>query len=346
LFFSCFLYFLKPLILATYTFIIAIISFSISSSGSNFSGSLIIVIFPFEYLVIISSINSKPNLVNLSLWATTNSFDSKNRNINNRELKLDVEPLRHHFIIIKNFWRAGKRMNDTNVGIVYEYNEKKDINITAQGLIARFCGNDKQYNNESSPYLFGNIDTLKEYIEFMKNNCDFKIADYMSQKLVVSDGEIIKHKPSVIDSIKTGQDTNELYSKKDYIDVPRMIVIEDELYKKISVDNNRISHNAEQIIIDYLKNNDIDNLYKYVSEYKKIQITIPEAGDNYKKHIIGVERCISTNKPYKSMIGKKDEFSNAWVAYVDKFSRPKKIYFLIYHGKKYFEFKNKNIINV
>jgi hypothetical protein len=68
LFFSCLLYFLNPLILATYTFIIAIISLTISSSCSNLSGSLIIIIFPFEYLVIISSINSKSNLVNLSLW--------------------------------------------------------------------------------------------------------------------------------------------------------------------------------------------------------------------------------------------------------------------------------------
>jgi hypothetical protein len=49
-------------------------SLTIYSSGSNFSGSLIIAIFHFSYLVIISSIYSKPNLVNLLIWATTNSF--------------------------------------------------------------------------------------------------------------------------------------------------------------------------------------------------------------------------------------------------------------------------------
>lgn len=67
-----FLYFLNPFIFATYTPIIAIISFTNSSSGSNLSFSLNTIIFPFEYLVINSSISSYPNLVNLSANLYTN----------------------------------------------------------------------------------------------------------------------------------------------------------------------------------------------------------------------------------------------------------------------------------
>jgi hypothetical protein len=172
----------------------------------------------------------------------------------------------------------------------------------------------------------------------MKSKCNFKISEYTSQKLIISDGEIIKYKPSVISSIKTGDD-NDYYSKKDYIDVPRMIEINDELYNKIFTTNNDSKSN---IIINYLKNNDTCNLYNYISKYKRIKITIPEEGENYKKHIISVERHIKLNKPYKSEISKKDEFNNVWVAFVDKYSNPKKIYFLIYHGEKYKKLKQKD----
>ena len=72
--YSIVLYFLKPLIFATYTFIIDIISFTNSSSGSNLSFSFRTIIFPPEYFSISSSKNSNPNLVNLSLYATTTSF--------------------------------------------------------------------------------------------------------------------------------------------------------------------------------------------------------------------------------------------------------------------------------
>ena len=68
------LYFLNPFIFATYTFNIDITSFTNSSSGSIKSLWFNIIIFPFEYLLINSSINSNPNLVNLSLYATTTSF--------------------------------------------------------------------------------------------------------------------------------------------------------------------------------------------------------------------------------------------------------------------------------
>ena len=72
--FFLFLYFLKPFIFAVYTFNICKTSYTNSSSGSFILYSFSIIISPFEYSFIISSINSKPNLVNLSLNATTNLF--------------------------------------------------------------------------------------------------------------------------------------------------------------------------------------------------------------------------------------------------------------------------------
>ena len=65
--FYIFLYFLNPFIFAVYTFSICNTSSTSSSFGSFSSFSFSIIISPFEYSFIISSIRSKPNLVNLSL---------------------------------------------------------------------------------------------------------------------------------------------------------------------------------------------------------------------------------------------------------------------------------------
>ena len=74
IFFTSFLYFLKPFIFATNTFIIANIS-SDNSISVVFSSSLFIIfISAFEYVFNMFSINSYPNLANLSLYAITNSF--------------------------------------------------------------------------------------------------------------------------------------------------------------------------------------------------------------------------------------------------------------------------------
>ena len=72
--FKIYLYFLNPFIFDIYTFIIIIISFIISSSVVVSSSLFIISISPSEYSFIISSINSYPNLANLSLYATTTLF--------------------------------------------------------------------------------------------------------------------------------------------------------------------------------------------------------------------------------------------------------------------------------
>jgi hypothetical protein len=301
-----------------------------------------------KYHIIRSSEKKRGELIK---WCKDNdfiysSFDSKNRSFDNSELYLDSEHLyKHTFIIIKNFWRAGKRMNDANIGIVYEYNETQDINITSQGLIARFCGNDKQYNNCSSPYFFGNVNTLIKYIKWMDKKCNFRIADYTSRNLIVSDGELIKHKSSFISGLQSGKEEL-LYSKKAYIAVPIKIDISDEIFNQISSNGNTINSNALNIIKDYLKNTN-EYLYKYVSEYKNAKLTIPIQDYSYKRHIIDTQKCMELNNVCKTDIKKEDKYNNMWAGFIDVRSMPKQIYFLIYHGEKYKELKQQfNTINV
>ena len=274
-------------------------------------------------------------------------YDSNNRSNDNIELCLDNEHLNEHtFIIIKNFWRAGKRMNDSHIGIVYEYNEKIDINITAQGLIARFCGNDKQNNNNMSPYFFGNSETLKEYINFMEKECNFRIADYTSKNLKVAGGQLIDHNKSAMNGISQNNQKI-LYERKDYIEIPKVINISDEIFNKISSDSINLNSNAQIVIKDYLKINNEQDLYKYINTYKCAKITIPTSEYNYKRHIIDTRKCLESNNVCKTDIKKEDKFNNMWAAFIDKKSIEKKIYFLVYHGEKYKKLnESSDIINV
>jgi len=293
-----------------------------------------------KYHIIRCSEKKRKELVE---WCNINKFsckpfDSYNSVDKQRDCEwLNEEPKEHQFIVIKNFWRAGKRMIDKHIGIIYEYNDTKNIDITAQGLIARFCGNDKQSKKSDAPYFFGNISILIEYIEFIKSKCDFNISDYHSKKIEIVEGEVKQVKPSFAYNISPKKTKAKGYSSRDYIHIPKCIDIDDELYSKIANINDTIKSNACQIIIDYLYKNDI---YEYVSTYKNVKLTIPQSDNSYKRHIIDTKQCISQGKVCKTDIGKEYKYENVWVGFIDCRSEPKKIYIIIYNGMKYENLKN------
>ena len=89
-----------------------------------------------------------------------NDFDYKYHNSSERdenfEENLKNEPEKHTFYLIKQFFRAGKRLTDTYIGIAYEYSAMIDMEKTPQGLVGRFCGNNKNNNKNNSPYFYCN----------------------------------------------------------------------------------------------------------------------------------------------------------------------------------------------
>lgn len=256
------------------------------------------------------------------------------------------EPIHHTFIIIKGYWRAGKRMKDKHVGIVYEYNPNKDIDITAQGLVARFCGNDKLMNTKVSPRLFCKIDTIKEYINFINKECNFHFANYTSNKIKVTDGEVIKSKETIISNLNTFvNDKNRLIEKKDYIDIPIEINIESIFDKIVNKNNNKyeVLINAENILLQFLSiNQDNIEIYNKIINNKmiKAKITVPDPDnkDNYKRHIIDTRSCINRNAVCKTDINdKKYKYKNVWVGFID--INQKSILLILYYGER----RNNNI---
>jgi len=119
-----------------------------------------------------------------------NSWISKSHNCETREdtdILFDTPPIQHTFILIKGFWRAGKRLNDRHIGIMYEGPSNiPDLNVVAQSLAGRACGNDKQTPGPGTPIIYCHRQSLEDYITWYNGGGHFNTA-YQSRHLK-SDG--------------------------------------------------------------------------------------------------------------------------------------------------------------
>jgi hypothetical protein len=145
--------------------------------------------------------NQRPALDAMILKNKENGWISKEHNSDSREdtdILFETPPVQHTFIIIKNFWRAGKRLNDTNVGIVYEEPASTpDLNVVAQSLAGRLCGNDKQTPASGSPIIYCHKQSIVNYVNWFNSDGDFKKLVYNS-RVLKSDGEgFLYVKPSL-----------------------------------------------------------------------------------------------------------------------------------------------------
>jgi hypothetical protein len=284
-------------------------------------------------------------------WIKKNHYEVFKLDSDNQDSHIDERlsqsPIKHTFILIKNFWRAGKRMNDKNIGIVYENNQKKNIDVTAQGLVARFCGNDKQSNKLDSPTFFCNIETLKEYIKFIKENCDYSNADYTSQKLKIVNGQILKHHESLMSKIYDGNKKYaNLYTIKDYVEKPKSVKITDQEFKLIFENSSKIKY--QLFLDDILKNKtDIENkkLFELLKKYECVKFTIAEAAYSYKRHIVSIRNNMLNNKISAVDIPKIKEEKNVWVGFVDGKSEQKEVFIIINHGEKLKQLRGKKYDN-
>lgn len=122
---------------------------------------------------------------------------SANDRVGDIDHHMSTQPPQHVIILIKEFWRAGKRLNDTYVGVIHEpLTKAKDTNVTAQGLVGRMCGNDKQ-SGEDGPHMFCDVDRIHEYLAWIDAKGDWtKIRDYKSRGLTIKGGKKTSSKAS------------------------------------------------------------------------------------------------------------------------------------------------------
>jgi hypothetical protein len=111
--------------------------------------------------------------------------------VDDLDYHMGTRPKSHRFLLIKEFWRAGKRLNDTFIGIVHDA-PTEDVNVAAQGLAGRLCGNDKK-RGLGAPHVFSNTELIKQYIAWIDAKGDFsKVKKYTSAQLTIKNGRVKK----------------------------------------------------------------------------------------------------------------------------------------------------------
>jgi hypothetical protein len=125
----------------------------------------------------------------LTTMITENGWILKTHTSKSREdtdYLFDTRPSQHTIIIIKGFWRAGKRLDDKYLGAMYEGPSNiPDVNVIAQSLAGRACGNDKQIPSEQSPLIYCDKKSLQDYIKWHDGNGSFENIEYQSRHLKV-----------------------------------------------------------------------------------------------------------------------------------------------------------------
>lgn len=107
------------------------------------------------------------------------------------DLMFDTPPVQHTFLVIKGFWRAGKRLNDKHLGILYEApSGTPDVNVVAQSLAGRACGNDKQTPGNGSPIIYCHKKSLENYLNWFNGDGSFDNIEYHSRHLINHDGNL------------------------------------------------------------------------------------------------------------------------------------------------------------
>lgn len=108
------------------------------------------------------------------------------------DLMFDNRPVQHTFLVIKGFWRAGKRLNDKHLGVLYEGpSNTPDINVVAQSLAGRACGNDKQSPGKGSPIIYCHKESLQNYMVWFNGDGRFENTPYYSRHLKSIGGNLI-----------------------------------------------------------------------------------------------------------------------------------------------------------
>ena len=116
-----------------------------------------------------------------SLWY--HDSDTKIDDIDN---DFETAPERHTVIIITDYWRAAKTINDTYIGVVHERSVKKPNSTTVvQSLAGRFVGHNKRIIG--GPIIYTTLGPVVEYIRLWNNGFQYQDAVWRSTG-VKSDG--------------------------------------------------------------------------------------------------------------------------------------------------------------
>jgi hypothetical protein len=155
--------------------------------------------------------------------------------IENVDAVMRVAPTAHTIILIKDFWRASKRVIRTHVGGSYEKPPMtRNTSATAQGLTARFCDTfaytGDWLNPDLRPIHYCDLGAIEQYLEWYNNGCDYRNTTYTSPNLNSNDGHLrrthtLVHPSNVEGIVVAQEDMDEV--EDNYTTSPTFMMRED-----------------------------------------------------------------------------------------------------------------------
>jgi hypothetical protein len=224
---------------------------------------------------------------------------SANDRVGDIDYHMGMQPRQHTILLIKEFWRAGKRLNDTYMGVVHEPKTvSMDTNVTAQGLVGRLCGNDKQSGADSS-HMFCDIDRIHEYLAWIDARGDWsKVREYNSRCLTIKKGRVVVSKPTFADlSDRSGdkKSSNNVPDECNPKTVPQVFNLTAEEYASFHKSGHGWNREAIFAAIKKYKPKLVEQLRKL----HQLQITESTTiNDTYKKRIVDFVEAAKKNVPY------------------------------------------------
>tara|TARA_B110000093_G_scaffold176428_1_gene211933 strand:- start:153 stop:1010 length:858 start_codon:yes stop_codon:yes gene_type:complete len=249
--------------------------------------------------------------------------DSEDR-IEDIDKIMETAPDKHTIILIKNFWRASKRIVRTHVGGSYEaVPAKKNNTSAAQGLIGRFCDNYTYQGDELSvdlrPLHYGDKTSIEAYVNWFNHDCNYAHADYSSRRISAKNG-FVKSKPS----------TRHASNMVGLIEVPVIIIDHDNIHKRIPVVfddfpvdafsklsvSNKLEYIRQFILGQPVENEEFIDI---ISNAYCFQQSTPTTESSRTKNITATVNA-NTNKRTLGIkdADDKDKDTSCWQAFIDK----------------------------
>jgi len=246
---------------------------------------------------------------------------------------LGTQPKGHRIILIKEYWRAGKRLIDTYIGIVHEpLTITMDTNVTAQGLAGRLCGNDKQ-TGPGSPHMFCDVERIKEYMAWIDARGDWtKVKEYNSRCLTIKKGHVTTSKATFahhsnvggITGIVDSPSSSCVESSTEPRTIPRKFIIGEADYNLIKKIGGKWD---ETTIMKILKNHNPE-LVKDLERMRLMHITQPDK--SYEK-IREFEQAVSSNT-LLSMVEADTKYIDTFQIWLD--SKKYHLFVLRHYGSR------------
>jgi hypothetical protein len=173
-----------------------------------------------------------------------------------------------------------------------------DTNVTAQGLVGRLCGNDKQSGADSS-HMFCDVDRIHEYLAWIDARGDWsKVREYNSRCLTIKKGRVVVSKPTFADlSDRSGdkKSSNNVPDECNPKTVPQVFNLTAEEYASFHKSGHGWNREAIFAAIKKYKPKLVEQLRKL----HQLQITESTTiNDTYKKRIVDFVEAAKKNVPY------------------------------------------------